>query len=51
MCLHDNKSLFAETIEGNNIHIGISIAHSIIEKDCCVTMLLKLLAAVNPDIF
>ena len=48
MYLHDNRSLFAEAIEETNIRTGI--AHSIIEKDYYVTMLLKLLAAANPEI-
>ena len=48
MYLHDDKVLFAEAIEEVNVRTGT--AHSIIEKDYYVTMILKLLAEANPEI-
>ena len=48
MYLHEDKELFAEIIAEVNTTTGI--AQSIIEKDYYVTMILKLLAELNPDI-
>ena len=48
MYLHEDKELFAEIISEVNTTTGI--AQSIIEKDYYVTMILKLLAKLNPDI-
>lgn len=48
MYLHNDRNLFAEVITETNKQTGIT--RSIIEKDYYVTMILKLLAAKNPEI-
>lgn len=48
MYLHEEKDFFKEIVEEANIRTGI--ASSIIEKDYYVTMILKLLATIEPSV-